>query len=412
MSQLATDTTTPIPITGLGITSAIGQGKDDFARALFEGKSRFEIMRRRGRQIDSDFIGAEIADFECATVKSNSRYRTASFSSQTAISTLAEAWSDAGLDRYDPKRIGLIVGGSNVQQRENMLLQDRYRENPMFVRPTYGFTFMDTDICASCTSVFDIKGIAFTVGGASASGQLAIIEAAEAIRSGRVDICIALGALMDISYWECRGLRSLGAMGSDNFANQPKLACRPFDKDTDGFIYGEACAAVVLESASVCQERGKSSYAHLSGWATHIDGSRTTAPSLEGEISVIKKALLMSGLTPKQIDYVNPHGTGSPIGDRTELEALATCGLDRAYINATKSITGHGLSAAGAVEVLSTCLQMNQSKLHPSLNMADPINTDFNWVGCESKDANLQHSLSLSMGFGGINTAVCLSKAA
>ncbi len=401
-----------LSITGVGITSAIGHGRSSFEKALFNGESRFGVMQRPGRQNDSNFLGAEISDFECKISSSSSAYKTTSFSIQTAVKAISEAWSDAGLDSYDPERIGLIVGGSNFQQRETSLLHDRYKGNSQFVRPTYGYTFMDTDICSTCTSIFKIKGIAFTVGGASASGQLAVIEAAEAIEAGRVDVCIAVGALMDISYWECQAMRSLGAMGSDKFANAPEMACRPFDAERDGFIYGEACGAVVLESTERSRRRPKQTYAHITGWASHIDGKRTTAPNEDGEVSAIKQALAMSKLEPKQVDYINPHGTGSMIGDPIELQAIKRCGLEEAHINATKSVTGHGLTAAGTVEIISTALQISKGKLHPTLNLNDPIDNSFNWVREKSLDTNLNNAISLSLGFGGINTAVCLSGAA
>src|SRR5262249_35323148 len=159
------------------------------------------------------------------------------------------AWNEARLADVDPRRIGLIVGGSNVQQRELTQLYEAHRESSAFLRPTYALSFMDSDLCGFCTAHFGIRGLAHTVGGASASGQLAIIEAAKAVLTNQVDVCIAVGALMDLSHWECRGLRAIGAMGSDRYADAPALACRPFDRDRDGFIFGESCGAVVIESS-------------------------------------------------------------------------------------------------------------------------------------------------------------------
>src|SRR5439155_20382069 len=173
--------------------------------------------------------------------------------------------TDARLSEVDPCRIGLIVGGSNVQQRELEQTHESYRDRPAFLRPTYAMLFMDSDLCGFCSAQFGIRGLAYTVGGASASGQLAIIQAAQAILANQVDVCIALGAMMDLSHWECRGLRAIGAMGSDRFANEPSLACRPFDRDHDGFIYGESCGAVVIESRQSSARRGVVPYAVLQG---------------------------------------------------------------------------------------------------------------------------------------------------
>jgi len=224
-------------------------------------------------------------------------------------------------------------------------------------------------------------------------------------------VCIALGALMDLSHWECRSLRALGAMGSDRYADDPTLACRPFDCDHDGFIFGESCGAVVIESLESSLRRGIEPYAVLCGWGFVMDGNRNPAPSLEGETQAIRSALAASGWSPAQIDYVNPHGTGSTVGDETELKALRACGLTDAYLNATKSLIGHGLSAAGAVEVIATLLQMRAGQLHPTRNLENPIDPALNWVRNKSIDHPIENALTLSMGFGGINTALCWRRA-
>jgi malonyl-ACP decarboxylase len=222
-----------------------------------------------------------------------------------------------------------------------------------------------------------------------------------------VDVCIAVGALMDLSHWECRGLRAIGAMGSDRYADAPELACRPFDRDHDGFIFGESCGAVVIESLESSERRAMKPYAALRGWGVAMDGNRNSDPSLEGEMQAIRTALEASGWAPAQIDYVNPHGTGSMVGDETELKALRASGLDGFFLNATKSLIGHGLSAAGAVEIIATLLQMQSGRLHPTRNLENPIDPAFHWVKNESVDHQIGNALTLSMGFGGINTAMC-----
>jgi malonyl-ACP decarboxylase len=405
----------------MGVSSAIGQGKREFTSALLAGRHRFDVMRRPGRQrptsLDekqepqqrlSQFLGAEMAALAIPGTIPKALLRTASLSGQAALVTLYEAWHDAKLLQLPPDRIGLVIGGSNLQQREIVQTYNAYRGREPFLRPTYAISFMDSDLCGLCTEVFGIRGFAYTVGSASASGQVAVVEAAHAVASGRVDACIAMGALMDLSYWECQGLRSLGAMGSERYANNPALACRPFDRDRDGFIFGESCAVVVVEKDDAAQRLDQAPYARLMGWAVEMDANRNPDPCVEGEIAAINTALNRAGLLAQEIDYINPHGTGSTIGDTTELESLYRCGLDHAYINATKSILGHGLSAAGTVEMVAVLLQMQAGKLHPTRNLDNPIASSFRWI----KDRPLRHkidnALSLSMGFGGVNTAICL----
>lgn len=374
--------------------------------ALLRGESAFGVMQRPGRQRDSAYLGAELPEIAFPATISRQTLRAASLSARAALAVLDEAWTEARLADVDPSRIGLVIGGSNVQQRELSEVHEAYRERPEFVRPTYALSFMDTDLCGFSTAQFGIRGMAYTVGGASASGQLAIVQAAQAVLSGQTDVCIAVGALMDLSHWECRGFRAIGAMGSDRFANEPALACRPFDRDHDGFIFGEACGAVVLERREASERRGVKPYAVLRGWGMAMDANRNPDPSLDGEMQAIRMALESAGTTAEQIDYVNPHGTGSLAGDATELNALRASGLSGAYLNATKSLIGHGLSAAGTVEAIATLLQMQSGRLHPTRNLDNPIDASFRWVKDAPVDHQIEQALTLSMGFGGINTAL------
>lgn len=402
-------------ITGIGVTSSIGQGKADFITALLKGNHNFDVMRRPGRQAPSEngdfttsFLGSEIPELKWPGRISQNLLRTTSFSSQVGIATLSEAWEDAQLNDVDPYRIGLIVGGSNFQQRGLIQTYATYKNRVQFLNPTYGISFLDSDICGLATELFGIKGFAFTQGGASASGQVAVIQAINSVLSGCVDVCIALGALMDLSYWECQGLKSLGAMGSDRYSDSPAMACRPFDKNRDGFIFGESCGAVVIEKHNM--RKHTKPYSRIIGWDMCMDGNRTPSPSLEGEIRVINQTLKKANLPPESIDYVNPHGTGSLVGDSTELKAIESSRLNHAYINATKSIIGHGLSSAGAVEIIATLLQMQEGHLHPTRNLDEPMLSNYNWIKEKSIPHKIQNAISLSMGFGGVNSAVCLQQ--
>ncbi len=390
-------------VTGLGVMSTQGTGKAAFLQGLLEGRTSFDVMAREGRQHDtSRFLGAELA-----MPAASGAERTLSLSARAALAVVAEAWDEAGLDQLDPTRVGLVIGGNNVQQREQVLVHDAFRERRAFVRPTYGLGFMDTDLAGACSARFGIRGAAFTAGGASASGQLAIIQARHMVASGQLDACVAVGALMDLSYWECSGFRALGAMGSTQFADAPMHACRPFDVRHDGFIFGECSAAIVLESPDSATRRGRHVYASLDGWGLAMDANRQPDPSVEGETRAMTEALARAGWQPHEVGYVNPHGTGSVIGDETELAALRAAGLSGVALNATKSLTGHGLTAAGAVEVVATLLQLRAGRLHPTANLDEPIAQDFQWVREGAVATDARRALSLSMGFGGINTALC-----
>lgn len=400
-------------VSGVGVTSAVGCGKTDFGDALRAGRRAFGYLARPGRSIaGSDgpvrFVGAEIDEARMPSVLDRRTARTASWSARVAATTLAEAWQEARLEEMPAARVGLVVGGSNVQQRELMAVCDTHRERARFVRPSYASTFLDTDLLALCSAQFGIRGACWSIGAASASGQMAVIQAAMAVASGQADACIALGALMDLSVWELQALRSAGAMGTDAFADVPEHAARPFDRRHDGFIFGESCAALVIETARSAAGRGVVPYGEILGWGIASDASRGTAPSLDGEVDAINGALHNAGLSSDDVDYFNAHGTGSPIGDEIELAAVRATGLSRASLNATKSIVGHGLTAAGAVEIVATLLQMKGGWLHPTLNLEQPIDPALNWVTGSAVERSVDVAVSLSLGFGGINTAVCL----
>ncbi|WP_246844635.1 beta-ketoacyl synthase N-terminal-like domain-containing protein [Hydrocoleum sp. CS-953] len=257
---------------------------------------------------------------------------------------------------------------------------------------------------------FQIQGEGYSVGGASASGAVAIIHAARQILTGATDISIAVGSLFDLSAYECQGLTNLGAMGSERFADSPELACRPFDQNHDGFIYGEGCGVLVLERANHAQARGVVSQGKLLGWGLNLDGNRSPEPSQTGEERAMNSALAMADLKPEQIDYLNTHGTSSPLGDRTEVAALKSVGLNHCLVNSTKSLTGHCLTGAGVVETIATLLQMNSSFCHPTHNLVSPIDDTLNWVKETAVQAEIQYAISNSFAFGGINTALLMSK--
>jgi malonyl-ACP decarboxylase len=390
-------------VTGIGVATGFGYGKDSLLEGLFSGRDLFAPLARPGRQSpsgDGAFIGIELP--EPPEILPKRVARTAGLCARVAVAVVQEAWTEAGLDKLDPSRIGLVLGGSNLQNRE-LLLAQRELEGKGFVSPHLGYAFFDTDIAALCAATFGIRGISYSVGGASASGAVAMIHAAEMVARGTVDACIAVGALQDLSYLELEALKVMGALGP---RDPGTLACRPFDRSHDGFVFGESCAALVIQRGDAVSPGD--GYGRVTGYAHIADGRRGPDPSPEGELRAIRSALDMAGAKPEQIDYINAHGTGTPLGDDTEVAAYRAAGLTGAAINATKSILGHGIASAGAVEVAVTLIQMRAGRLHPTHHLLDPIDPDLNWVRGGPLAREVRDALSLSFGFGGINTAIVL----
>lgn len=388
-------------VTGIGVATAFGYGKDALLAGLFAPRPVFGELARPGRQLPGEggqrFIGAELA--EPPALLPAGVARITGLVGRVAVAVVDEAWREAGLDRLDPERIGLVVGGAQLQSRELVLAQQAYAQRLAWLPPRLAYTALDTDLCGLCSSHFPIRGFAMTVGGASASGAVAVVQAMHAVRSGRVDACIAVGALQDLSYFDLQAMRALGALS-------PGAACRPFDRAHDGFMYGEGCAALVVTRPQPAQRP----YGRLAGAAHLASGHRGPDPSPAGELRAIRVALAEAGVGPGEIDYVNAHGTGTPLGDRTEAAALLEAGLHRARVNATKSLVGHGLAAAGAVELAALFLQMRQGRLHGTQHLQDPIEPALGWVrGAGGESGTVRHALKLSFGFGGFDTAIVAS---
>ncbi len=397
-----------IVVSGLGVVSSIGNTVDSFWDSLLLGQSKISVLERPGRG-ENKFLGAELENFSPPTLLKKHKIRDASLSAQVAVEAIRQSWDQADLGSMKGEDIGLIVGGSNFTQREQRMLWLKYQDRPLFIRPSYARNFMDTDLCGICTQIFGIQGAAYTTGGASSSGQLAFIQAINLVATGQVKACLALGALMDLSELELQAFESLGAMVPLSTCEDPKKACRPFDLDHKGFVYGENCAVLVVETLASAQERKVLPLAKIAGVGLAMDANRETNPSKEGEIKAMQKALAQANWRAQSIDFVSPHGTGSKMGDEVELQAIQEAGLSHALINTTKSITGHGLSAAGAIELAVSVLQLQHQKLHPCLNLENPIE-DFKWVQEKATHCECNRALSLSLGFGGINTAVCMEK--
>lgn len=391
-------------VTGLGVATGFGYGKDALIDGLFSGRDLFAPLTREGRQPPygtARFFGIEVP--EPPEILSRRVARTAGLSARVAVAVVAEAWTEAELSTVDPLRIGLVVGGSNLSSREMLLAAHTAVAREGFVTPHLGYTFLDTDVASLCAATFGIRGRTWTVGGASASGAVAVIQAAEAVACGTLDACIAVGALQDLSFLELEALSAMGALG-------PREArvggCRPFDRARDGFVFGESAAAVVIQRGG--DARG-AVYGRIAGSAHVQDGPRGPDTSPEGEARAIREALAAAGLAASDIDYVNAHGTGTPLGDDTEAAAYRETGLEAAAINATKSILGHGIASAGAVEVTATLLQMQAGRLHPTHGLEDPIVPDLRWVRGAPLACPVRHAVSLSFGFGGVNTAIVLA---
>ncbi len=409
----------------MGVLSSHGIGIPAFANTLYHGTNQFK-QSMRFPQLTFPIIAAELNafHFESAiqqfiflpdTLKQQSYHigRRAPLTIQTSIIAALEAWEQARLFErdIDPTRVGIIVAGENTTQAYQYNLQQQFQEEASYLSPKYALHFMDTDQVGTLSEIFGIHGEGFTVGGASASGNVGMIQATRLIQQGIIDICLVVGALADFSPVEIQGFRNIGALGGIQFADQPNKACRPFDKEHEGFIWGQASASLILETEKTAEKRqiiGK-----IAGTAISLDGNRLANPTTQGEVRVMQHALADAKLLPEQIQYINTHGSSSPLGDNTEIAAIKTVlgnAISHVWINSTKSIVGHCIWSAGILEAIATFLQIQAGTVHPNLNLDNPIDHHCRFVSNKSEKVQIDAALSNSFGFGGINTSIILTR--
>jgi malonyl-ACP decarboxylase len=314
-----------------------------------------------------------------------------------AVAAAAEGGLPSGED------LTVLVAGSNLALEYQYNAVRNQLAEPDRVRPSHIRDCLDTDVLGAIGEVLAVGGEGFTVGGASASGNLAVIQGIRLIQGGYADRCLVVAPVHELSPLEKRSFVLSGAMTT--------AVCLPFDRARSGFTYGQAAAAVLLESRSTARQRGVPILARLLGHGLRLDGRRGTAPCTQGQIAVISAALEGAGAAPGDVDYVNAHGTGSALGDEVETTSLhSVFGSGRQpLINSTKGLIGHPMAASGVVELVATVLQMRGGYCHPNPWLTDPLRDDLGFAGAETKPLRIGLALSTSFGTSGINTALLLA---
>lgn len=400
-------------VTGIGVASAIGIGRDDFALALREGRVATAIGETPGA-LPSFALNVSESLALLPGLPPELRQEAARIARRLALPLRAsivsalQAWDHAKLHvrAVDPKRVSLVIAGHNLSGRYAFDTYRRY-DAEGFVSPEYGLLSLDSSQIGVLSELLKIRGEGVLVGGASASGNMGILHGYRLVEWGVADICLVVGALTEPSAVERRAWANMGAL------DESGSACRPFDLDRAGFVPGQASACLVLESHESAAARRVEGQAHLAGVATCLDGNRLPNPSIEGEVEAMTRALGVAGLTPDCVQYINAHGTGSQLGDEVELHAIESVfGLSASniWLNSSKALTGHCLCAAGVVEAVATILQMKQKFVHCNPHLNRPMREGFRFVGRESVAVAVDVAMSNSFGFGGINSSLVLTR--
>ena len=409
-----------VVVTGIGALTPIGNNKQDYWEGLLNGVSGAEAITLFDASKFKTRFACELKGFDPLNYLDKKEARKADRYTQIAVAASDEAVKDAGIDKetMNPDRIGVVfasgIGGLISFQDEVIAFakgDGTPRFNPFFIPK------MILDIAAGHISMrHGFRGPNFAVTSACASSTNAIMEAFNLIRLGMADIIISGGSEAVISEAGVGGFNAMKALSERN--DDPATASRPYDKDRDGFVMGEAAGILVLEDLEHAKARGAKIYCEISGCGATADAYHLTAPHPEGlgAKNVMIAALADARLRPADIDYINTHGTSTPLGDTAEIKAIIDVFGERAFdinISSTKSMTGHCLGAAGVIEAIACVMSTIHDRIPPTINhfMDDPdLDSRLNFTFRQPQSKTVRAALSNTFGFGGHNACVIVKK--
>jgi 3-oxoacyl-[acyl-carrier-protein] synthase II len=407
-----------VVITGVGAVSPLGNSVDKLWEGLIQGRSGI----RRITQFDASElpcqIAGEIPDFDPEDYMERKEARRIPRSAQIALASALQAMCDAHLPATmpEPERAGVSfgtsVGGIDMVDDGTQVLRSKgyNRLNP-FTLPA-AIPNLAAFVMARR---FQCLGPNSTISTACATGTQAIGEGTEVIRRGAADIVISGGTESAIRDFTIGGFSAMRALPT-NFNDQPTRASRPFSADREGFVFSEGAAVVILEELSHALRRGAPIYAEIAGYASSADGYHMAAPDPEaaGPARAMRWALRDAGIDPSQVDYINAHGTSTPLNDRTETLAIKEVFREHATrvpISSTKSMIGHPMGAAGAVEAIVCALTIQGERIHPTINYEKPDpECDLDYVPNQAREAHVDVVLSNSFGLGGQNACLVIKR--
>lgn len=409
-----------VVVTGLGALTPIGNSAPDFWNGLINGVSgSAPIVRFNAEKFKTRFA-CEVKGFNIENYLDKKEGRKLDAYSQYAIAVSDEAVKDAGLDfsKFDVDRIGVIwgagIGGLDTFLHECSAFakgDGTPRFNPFFIPK------MIADIAAGHISIrHGLRGPNFTTVAACASSTNALIDAFNYIRLGKAKMIVAGGSEAACNEAGVGGFNAMHALSTRN--DDPQTASRPFDKDRDGFVLGEGAACIILEELEHALARGAKIYAEFAGGGLSADANHITAPHPEGlgAKNVMNFALEDAEMKPEGIDYINVHGTSTPLGDIAESKAIKAVFGEHAYklnISSTKSMTGHLLGAAGAIEAAACIMSIQHQMVPPTINhfTDDPeIDNNLNFTFNKAQKREVRAALSNTFGFGGHNASLIFKK--
>jgi 3-oxoacyl-[acyl-carrier-protein] synthase II len=406
-----------VAVTGMGMVTPIGSGKEEFWQGLLKGRSGIRKVTAFDAGSYPCQIAGEVPDFDPARYMEKREAKKMDRFTQFGAAAALMAWRDAGLDRdeIDRDAAGVFVGSGiggirTIEEQYSLLLEKGPRRVSPFLVPA-----LIANMAAGYISILLLlRGPNSTAATACASSNHAVGDAYRVIQRGEAEIMVAGGAEAAISEIAFAGFCSARALSTRN--DEPAQASRPFDRKRDGFVMGEGAGIVILESLDHALKRGAHIYAELAGYGMSADAYHITAPDPEGAGAVLsmQRALESASLAPEAVDYINAHGTSTEYNDRIETLAIKkTFGRHASSlaVSSTKSMTGHLLGAAGAVELIATLLCIEHQTVHPTINYEFPDpDCDLDYVPNRARAMKIDVALNNSFGFGGTNATLVVKR--
>ncbi|MBN2374102.1 beta-ketoacyl-ACP synthase II [bacterium] len=404
-----------VVITGLGVVTPLGCGVEKFWAALCEGKSGIgRITRFDTKGFDSQIAG-EIKDFDPQDFIPQKDIKRMDTFIQYAVAASMMAVKDSGFDIYsfDKDRIGVLIGSGiggmqAIEKHHSILLE----KGPRRISPFFIPMSIINMASGTVSMYFGIKGPNSSVVTACATGTHAIGDAFRIIQRGDADAMIAGGTESVITPLAVAGFCSMKALSTRN--DDPAHASRPFDLQRDGFIMGEGAGVIIMEEIGFAMKRNARIYVEIKGYGASSDAYHVSAPdpAAYGAVLCMKRALDDSGISPDEIDYINAHGTSTPLNDKVETMAIKKVFGSHALkliVSSNKSMTGHLLGAAGGVEVVSSCMTIREGVIPPTINLETPDpECDLDYCPNKARRKKVMRVLKNSFGFGGTNASLVL----
>jgi len=406
-----------VVVTGLGAVTPLGNSAPETWRAALAGESGIDWIRAFDAGDYPVRVAAEVKDFDPTGVASPKEQRKLDRNVLMALAAGKEAVENAGLNGFDPHRVGIAFGSAiggiaGIMQQGEILRERGYeRISPSFI-PSVLVDAASGQLAIS----LGIKGPNYAPVSACATGSHAVGEAAELIKRGDADAMLAGGTEAAIQPIILAGFVAMRGLAAED--EHPPHASRPFDATRAGFVMGEGACVLVLEELEAARARGATIYAEVLAYGTSNDAHHMAQPEPEaiGVGEMMRAAIDRAGLKPEDVGYINAHGTSTPLGDAAETKAIKDVFGDHAYelaVSSTKSMMGHCFGAAGAIEAMMCVLALHEGKLPPTINYEhpDPV-CDLDYVPNEAREVQVEVALSNAMGLGGHNACVLLGRVA